>query len=627
MKKSTITIFLVLVFLKLQAQDYLISFAGTGGSTTVDSVQVKNLTQNTSLTLNGTDVLHLMGEVGIDQAFAQYNPGLRIYPNPMNERSFVEFEATSSGIAVIELRDITGKLTGRIQCTLSSGSHTFALSGIGSGAYTLSIRSTGYCYTGKLVCIGVGRGDGIISYLSGSVKASSQNSLKSSKSEVLMQYNDGNQLLFTCFSDIYSTVIPLVPTQSQTVTANFVACTDADNNNYATVTIGAQTWMAENLNVGVLINGTQEQTNNSIIEKYCYNDSVTNCNIYGGLYQWNEMMQYATTMGVKGICPSGWHIPTDAEWTTVTTFLGGEIVAGGKMKSTGTIEAGTGLWYDPNTGATNESGFTAVPAGALENNCPFFGIGHYGDYWSSSNYNTNDAWYWFLYYSYSGVFRYYNDKNDGVSVRCLWDVSIPFTCGSPITVNHVTGVVAPIDKTVTYGTVNNIPGEPSKCWITRNLGSDNQATEVDDATEPSAGWYWQFNRMQGFKHDGTTRTPITVWINPISENSDWIPANDPCTIELGSDWRIPTQTEWTNVDASGNWANWNGPWGSGLKLHAAGYLFYTDGSLSHRGSYAAYWSGTQAGSDYGWNLYFESGLCFVTNTYKSAGFNLRCVKE
>ncbi len=132
------------------------------------------------------------------------------------------------------------------------------------------------------------------------------------------------------------------------------------------------------------------------------------------------------------------------------------------------------------------------------------------------------------------------------------------------------GAVAPVAKSVTYGTVTNIPGEPSKCWITSNLGASQQATAVNDATEASAGWYWQFNRKQGYKHDGTTRTPNTTWIGSISETSDWVTANDPCTIELGSGWRIPTSTEWTNVDASGGWTDRNGPWTSGLKLHPAG---------------------------------------------------------
>jgi hypothetical protein len=133
-------------------------------------------------------------------------------------------------------------------------------------------------------------------------------------------------------------------------------------------------------------------------------------------------------------------------------------------------------------------------------------------------------------------------------------------CGAPFTINHLaSGGIAPVDKTVTYGTVTNVPGEPSKCWITSNLGSDHQANAKNDASEASAGWYWQFNRKQGYKHDGTTRTPNSTWISSIVEDLQWHAANDPCTLELGTGWRIPTNAEWTNVDASGGWTNWTGP--------------------------------------------------------------------
>jgi hypothetical protein len=202
-----------------------------------------------------------------------------------------------------------------------------------------------------------------------------------------------------------------------------------------------------------------------------------------------------------------------------------------------------------------------------------------------------------------------------------------FTCGTSMTINHITGTVAPVDKTVTYGTVANIPGETSKCWITSNLGSDHQATAVDDATEASAGLYWQFNRKQGYKHDGTTRTPNTAWISSISENSDWIPANDPCTLELGSGWRIPTNGEWTNVKAGGNWTNWNGPWNSALKMHAAGYLIYGGGSLFERGSGGTYWNSAQDGAGYGWLIYFDNGHNLIFSDYKTWGFSIRCIKE
>jgi len=200
-------------------------------------------------------------------------------------------------------------------------------------------------------------------------------------------------------------------------------------------------------------------------------------------------------------------------------------------------------------------------------------------------------------------------------------------CDQPITVNHVAGNIDPVNKTVTYGTVTNIPGEPSKCWITSNLGADRQALAVDDATEASAGWHWQFNRRQGYKHDGIIRTPTTIWITAINENLDWHSANDPCFLELGNGWRIPSTSEWENVNMSGNWTDWNDPWNSGLKLHAAGYLDYSNGSPYYRGSYGYYWSSTQCNSGYGWALHFFSNASNVYDNGKAYGFSLRCLRD
>ncbi|MCK9203564.1 MAG: fibrobacter succinogenes major paralogous domain-containing protein, partial [Bacteroidales bacterium] len=246
-----------------------------------------------------------------------------------------------------------------------------------------------------------------------------QSGLKSVQATVPMQYNDGDQLIFKCFSGTYKSVTPLIPVQSQTVTSNFVACTDADDNNYATVTVGSQVWMAENLNVGIRIDGVQEQTNNGINEKYCYNNDVTKCDIYGGLYQWHEIMQYVITPGVQGICPTGWHIPTDEEWFILTIFLGGDSIAGGKIKSTGTIEAGTGLWHDPNTEAANAYGLTAVPGSYRDLDGTFYGIGYYSIWWSSFQSGNDSAWVRVLDYNYGGVSRDDDDRSYGFSVRCL----------------------------------------------------------------------------------------------------------------------------------------------------------------------------------------------------------------
>jgi hypothetical protein len=201
------------------------------------------------------------------------------------------------------------------------------------------------------------------------------------------------------------------------------------------------------------------------------------------------------------------------------------------------------------------------------------------------------------------------------------------TCGSSFTVSHVAGNVAPVAKTVTYGTVTNIPGETSKCWITRNLGASQLPIAVSDNTEAAAGWYWQYNLKQGYKHDGTTRTPNTTWITSVNEDSDWTSNNDPCSLLLGSAWRIPTYTEWTNVDATGIWINWNGPWNSGLQLHAAGYLYYNDGSLVFRGSEGYYQSAMQYIPTYGWILGFSSGNSNVLTGYKANGFSVRCNRD
>jgi hypothetical protein len=202
-------------------------------------------------------------------------------------------------------------------------------------------------------------------------------------------------------------------------------------------------------------------------------------------------------------------------------------------------------------------------------------------------------------------------------------------CGDLISKNHIGGTVAPVNKTVIYGTVTNIPGENSKCWITSNLGADHQAYAVNDATEQSAGWYWQFNRQQGYKHDGSTRTPNTSWITSISENFDWLIANDPCALLLGNGWRLPTYSEWNNVDLNGGWNDWNGPWYSALKLHSAGLLERNNGSLSARGVYGAYWSGSKYSNGYGWYLYFSSGFCYMDSNYgeKAYGYSARCVKD
>ncbi len=199
-----------------------------------------------------------------------------------------------------------------------------------------------------------------------------------------------------------------------------------DGQSYNTVQIGTQCWMSEYLNIGTMVNGNCNQSNNSTIEKYCYGNNTSNCDTYGGLYQWNEIMQYVTTPAVQGICPAGWHLPTDDEWKTMEMHLGMTQAQadatgwrgtdeGGKLK-----EFGTDHWTSPNTGATNSSGFTALPTGHRNINGNFWNLTNNGQCWSSSE-NGYAAWNRYLEHVSAQVWRSANNKMDAFGVRCVLD--------------------------------------------------------------------------------------------------------------------------------------------------------------------------------------------------------------
>jgi len=192
------------------------------------------------------------------------------------------------------------------------------------------------------------------------------------------------------------------------------------NNLYAqsSVKIGNQTWMTQNLDVEKFRNGdiipqVTDPTAWAALTTgaWCYyNNDPANGSLYGKLYNW-----YAVN-DPRGLAPTGWHVPTDVEWTTLETTLGGAAVAGGKMKV-----AGTTRWTAPNAGADNSSGFAGLPGGTRNLVGSFVDVGYYGYWWSSTEVNTLFAWYRFLSYNYGSIGRYGLDKQAGFSVRCLRD--------------------------------------------------------------------------------------------------------------------------------------------------------------------------------------------------------------
>ncbi len=198
-----------------------------------------------------------------------------------------------------------------------------------------------------------------------------------------------------------------------------------DLKSYNTVQIGTQCWMAENLNIGTLIDGGSEQTDNSTIEKYCFDNSTSNCDTYGGLYQWDEMMQYETvTSTVQGICPDGWHLPTDDEWKTMEMALGLSQSQADGTGFRGTDEGekmkSTSGWFDDGNG-TNSSGFTAFGGGYRITSGDFSFLNIYGRWWSTTENSSTTEWCRNLYHRYNSVGRIVLYKENGISVRCLLD--------------------------------------------------------------------------------------------------------------------------------------------------------------------------------------------------------------
>jgi uncharacterized protein (TIGR02145 family) len=200
------------------------------------------------------------------------------------------------------------------------------------------------------------------------------------------------------------------------------AMTDQEGNVYKTIEIGSQVWMAENLNTRIYRNGDTIATNfsntdwdNTTYGAWAFhsNDTGNECP-YGRLYNWFACADS------RQLCPTGWHVPSVAEWNVLTDYLGGTSIAGSKMKTVGTYDVGTGLWFSPNT-SDNSSGFSGAPGGARGALGIFNGLTQFGSWWSSSEVNAQNASRRSLDYFLDAVGTTSKDKNIGLSVRCVRD--------------------------------------------------------------------------------------------------------------------------------------------------------------------------------------------------------------
>lgn len=407
----------------------------------LDSIRVINLSHGGETLLVWPDSVLAISWVGVEES-SELN-GLKLYqnyPNPTSDQSRVELYLPENGTVHFTVTDMLGRKIYTTDRRLEAGLHSFQfLSGI-STAYLLSAHWNGIWQSIKILNVGtVGQQNCTLVYLGSGISHPEQKSRPSGRDFII---HPGDALLYISYADQLESGIMSKPETSATVTFQFatnIPCpgtplVEYEGQVYNTVQILSQCWFRENLNAGTMIisnTGGQLQTDNGIIEKYCYWNSAGNCGIYGGLYEWDEAMQYIVAEGARGICPEGWHIPSDMDWKILEGALDSQFVigdpewdrfgwrgidAGGKMK-----ESGITHWNPPNTGATNESGFTARPGGFRTTGGAFDWLGTHCTFWTSTSYSATNTWNHYLGNENAAVNRGNSNIINGFTVRCLKD--------------------------------------------------------------------------------------------------------------------------------------------------------------------------------------------------------------
>jgi len=418
MKKSFV---ILAIILTISANGQNLTFSGDG----LTIVKIENITQNVSLTINPGDVLTLSGTTAVKENSLLNTRGISIYPNPVTDRSVIDIFPPVAGDAEIEVFEISGKKIAGVKTFLGSKGQKFSISGTGQGLFLVNVKGASYNLSGRFVSSGKSNAVAAIGKLGSEPDAPAGKKSfpdhKGAMENPSLLYAPGDILKFTGTSGNNSTIVMTGNIASDTtITFTFISCTDGDDNNYPVVMIGNRVWMAANLkttrfNNNNPVSSVTDPTNWASLTTpgYCWynNDETTYKDPYGALYN-----AYAVNTG--NLCPSGWHVPADPEWSALTTYLGGESIAGGKLKETGTIH-----WTSPNTDATNETGFGAIGGGARTLTGAYSFLGGDGHWWSSTEENS-EVWIRFISNGWGGVSRTSVEKEYGLSVRCIKDYII-----------------------------------------------------------------------------------------------------------------------------------------------------------------------------------------------------------
>lgn len=399
----------------------------------LDSIRVMNLTRGGDTVLYRPDSVFSLFYMGIRDHGSRQDE-FRVFqnhPNPVTDRTTITLYVPDKGLVSINVSDIMGRPILRTDLRLDRGYHSFRFIP-GNGSLFLFTARWGR-NTGSIKIIRAGSDERQASSLD---LESSVISTLQPKAEAAIQgfpFSPGDSLLYIGYSGNMESGLMDVPDTVETYLFQFtsgVPCPGIptviyEGQVYNTVQIFSQCWLKENLNVGTMIPGTQAMSDNGLIEKYCFGDDPDSCDKYQGLYQWDEMMQYTLERGTRGICPAGWHIPTDLEWKILEGAVDSHYGIGNtewdKWDYRG-YDAGTNLksaagWLEGGNGS-NLFGFAGLPGGYLYAPGSYSGNGYYGIWWISEG-TAGIARDHQLDFSSPEVVRYWFDSASGFSVRCV----------------------------------------------------------------------------------------------------------------------------------------------------------------------------------------------------------------
>ncbi|MDD4149668.1 MAG: FISUMP domain-containing protein, partial [Bacteroidales bacterium] len=503
MKKENLIFVLFFVTIFANAQNFQISFTGSGFSDIVDSVEIYNFTQGTSLTVDGTDIVdfEVLDPSFIGSNYSSSDNDIKVFPNPMENGCQLEFRQYSEGLCQIFIVDIAGRIILSENKYLIQGIHKFRISELTTGIYFIGVNTPDKNYATKIISNSNTHKLGSITYLASIDLRESTVIPKNTKVVVEMQFLPGDLILFKGMSGNYATVIVSEITEDMIINFDFIPCTDADNNHYAVVSIGNQTWMYENL-LTTKYNNTEsipfitdnsdwgEQANGAYS---WYDNNIENKDVFGALYNWY------TVINEDSICPHGWSMPDTLDWQELINYAGNNLSAGGKLKQTG-----VDLWQNPNAGATNEYGFTALPGGFREHSGTFENVFQSGTWWSTNDFNADSSWLFSMSYLNTKAEQIVNSKKTGNAVRCIF-------CKEP---SVDVGPDATICRNVsTYSPNANANNYSSLEWTTSGDGTFSNTHELYTVYFFGAGDY-----VSGIVELTLTVQPINDCAVQISDN-------------------------------------------------------------------------------------------------------------